>query len=141
MRAASEVGGRHQGDGRPLIPAMRVVAFASLALTAIGFGDFYLAAQNTADYSPWTINPPMSAAFLGAGYGAGVVLFVQGRAGAAVGAPRLAIITVWGFTVVTLIATLMHRGNSTSMRAARSVASRHGCGSPCTSGFRRSSAC
>jgi hypothetical protein len=95
-------------DGRPLLPAMRVAAYASMVLAAVGFFDFYVAADSTADYSPWTINPPMSAAFLGAGYAAGFVLFLQAIRERLWVRTRIAFLTVWEFTVFSLIATLMH---------------------------------
>jgi hypothetical protein len=87
---------------------MRVVAYVSLALTAIAFVDLYIAADQTADRAPWTINPPLSAAFLGAGYGAGFVLFLQTIRERLWVRSRIAFVTVWEFTVFILIATLMH---------------------------------
>src|SRR5690349_22833 len=61
---------------RRLLPAMRVLLIAFCMLTALGFGSLYLLAGNTANTFAWTIQPPLTAAFLGAGYGAGFVLSV-----------------------------------------------------------------
>ena len=87
---------------------MKVVFFASLTLTFIGFVDLFVLANHTEDYSPWTINAALSAAFLGAGYGAGVVLFLQATRDRTWVRTRLAILTVWEFTIFTGIATLLH---------------------------------
>jgi hypothetical protein len=95
-------------EGRPLIPAMRAMVFVSLALTAIAFVDLFVGAGRTADNAPWTVNPPLTAAFLGAGFGAGFVLFLLAARERVWVNARVAIVTVWEFTVVILIATLMH---------------------------------
>ncbi len=88
---------------------MRVVFYASLILTFIGFVDLYVSATRTADYSPWTIIPALTAAFLGAGFGAGFVLFLLAIRERAWVRMRIVLLTVWEFTVFMLIATLLHR--------------------------------
>ena len=89
--------------------AIKRAGLASLALTFIGFLNLYVFADRTADFAPWTINPPLTAAFLGAGFGAGFILFllvIRERAWARI---RIVMLTVWEFTVFMLIATLLHR--------------------------------
>lgn len=79
------------------------------ALTALAVIALWVGADRTADVFAWTIRPPLSAAFLGAGYGAGCVLVIamlrDGR-WAAAGGPWL---TIWVFTLFTLLATVLHR--------------------------------
>ena len=93
---------------RQLTGPLKVVAYVSLALTAVAFVNLYLFADHTDDYGPWTITPPMSAAFLGAGYGAGFVLFLVALRDHNWARARIGVITVWFFTVFILVATLMH---------------------------------
>lgn len=66
-------------------------------------------AEHTDEWFAWTIRPPLTAAFLGGGYGAGflmVVLAVRSRAWAHA---RVPVVTVVVFTALTLVATLLHR--------------------------------
>jgi hypothetical protein len=96
-------------EPRALTTPMRVVFFASLILTFIGFVNLYVFANRTEDFSPWTIKPALSAAFLGAGFGAGFVLFLVAMRERSWVRTRIVIVTVWEFTVFMLIATLLHR--------------------------------
>jgi hypothetical protein len=65
-------------------------------------------AEQTELYFSWTVNPPLTAAFLGAGYGSSFVLefFAARRKNWA--EARLAVPSVLVFTALTLIATLIH---------------------------------
>jgi hypothetical protein len=104
---------------------MSIVFVTSLILTVVGFVDLYVLADRTEDYSPWTIKPPLSAAFLGAGFAAGFVLFFLSSRDRSWARARIAITTVWEFTLLTLIATLLHldkfhldKGNAAARAAA-----------------------
>jgi hypothetical protein len=93
---------------RRLTGPLKVIAYVSLVLTAIAFVNLYVFADRTNDFGPWTITPAMSAAFLGAGYGAGFVLFLVALRDGNWARARIGVVTVWLFTVLILIATLRH---------------------------------
>lgn len=87
---------------------MRGLLMAFCVLTALGFGSLFVLSGNTDRTFAWTIAPPLTAAFLGAGYGAGFVLSVLAlRDGVWVRA-RLPVYTVLAFVVLSLIPTLIH---------------------------------
>jgi hypothetical protein len=95
-------------DAHGLLQATRGLLIASTVLTGLGFGALYLLAENTANSFAWTIQPPLTAAFLGAGYGAGLVLVVLAlRDGRWVHA-RLPLYTILVFVGLTLVPTLLH---------------------------------
>src|SRR3954464_14979986 len=97
---------------RRLLPAMRGLLMAFCVLTALGFGSLFVLSGNTDRTFAWTIAPPLTAAFLGAGYGAGFVLSVLAlRDGVWVRA-RLPVYTVLAFVVLSLIPTLIHLDRS-----------------------------
>ena len=107
MHAASATTARPV-DAHGLLPATRYLLIASTVLTGLGFGALYLLAENTASTFAWTIQPPLTAAFLGAGYGAGLVLVVLAlRDGRWVHA-RLPLYTILVFVGLTVVPTLLH---------------------------------
>jgi hypothetical protein len=68
----------------------------------------YFFSEKTDVYFSWTINPPLTAAFLGAGYLASFVIeFLSAREKIWARA-RTAVPGVWAFTFLTLIVTLIH---------------------------------
>jgi hypothetical protein len=79
-----------------------------LALTLLSALSLYVAAQETERLFAWTINPPLSAAFLGAGYASGFVLIVLTMRERIWARARIAYATVCVFVWVTLLATLLH---------------------------------
>ncbi len=93
---------------RPLRPDMRWwLWFDSFLVLSAGVQLFVLTEQ-TANYFAWTINPPMTAAFLGACYWGGLVLvFLSARERLWANA-RTSVPGIWLFTLLTLLATLMH---------------------------------
>ena len=72
--------GTSAADVRPMVPGVRTAYRAASLLTlAGGFLAFVLAGQ-TEDWFAWTINPDLSAAFIGAGYwGTAVAAFLASR--------------------------------------------------------------
>lgn len=62
----------------------------------------------TAEWFAWTVNPPMTAVFLGAAYWASAGLEVTGARSMSWGSARLAVIPVFIFTTLTLAVTLIH---------------------------------
>ena len=93
---------------RPTTTAMRrMLAVAAVLVFAIGL-PLYLLPDRTETLFSWTVSPPLTAAFLGAGYLAAVpVEYLASRkrtwADARIGVPA-----VWVFTTLTLILTLRH---------------------------------
>lgn len=93
---------------RPLLSAMRVLLGAFAVLTALGTGALFVLAETTEKTFAWTIQPPLTAAFLGAGYGAGFVLVVLSMRAGRWADVRLPVLTIFVFVVLTLVATLVH---------------------------------
>ncbi|MCJ7703378.1 MAG: hypothetical protein MUO62_17475, partial [Anaerolineales bacterium] len=87
---------------------MRAILYiASFLVLAVGIS-LYLLSGKTEVYFSWTINPPLTAAFLGAGYLASFLLeFLSARESVWTRA-RPAVPGVWAFTFLTLIITLIH---------------------------------
>lgn len=87
---------------------MRRMLYAASVLVLIAGIQTYVLSSDTEDFFAWTIGIPLTAAFLGAGYLASMVLeFVVARERAWANA-RSTVPAVWTFTTLTLIATLLH---------------------------------
>jgi MFS family permease len=93
---------------RRTLPGMRVLLGAFAVLTALATGALYVLAETTAETFAWTIEPPLTAAFIGAGYAAGFVLVVLSLRDPVWAHSRVAVLTIFGFVVLTLAATLLH---------------------------------
>lgn len=78
------------------------------ALTAAGFVSLLVLAPATSAYFAWTIQPPLTAAFLGAGYGAGFLLSILCLRAPDWAQVRLPFVTVTVFTWFTTVATALH---------------------------------
>lgn len=87
---------------------IRIILYiASILVLSVGIS-LYLLSAKTDVYFSWTINPPLTAAFLGAGYLSSFLLeFLSGRERIWARA-RPAVPGVWVFTFLTLIVTLLH---------------------------------
>ena len=87
---------------------IRIILYvASFLVLTVGFS-LYLLSEKTDVYFSWTINPPLTAAFLGAGYLAAFLMeFLSARESIWARA-RLAVPGVFAFTFLTLIVTLVH---------------------------------
>lgn len=87
---------------------MRLVLYvAGILVLAVSISLYFLP-EKTDTYFSWTINPPLTAAFLGAGYLASFFLeFLSARERLWARA-RTAVPAVWTFTFLTLIVTLVH---------------------------------
>src|SRR5437879_216563 len=64
--------------------------------------------EQTATYSAWTIVLPITGAFLGASYWAAVPVEVIAARQSSWANARVAVPAIWLFTVLTLVATLLH---------------------------------
>ncbi|WP_448626616.1 hypothetical protein [Geodermatophilus sp. URMC 64] len=93
---------------RRVSPGMRVLLIAFCVLTALATVALFVMAERTADFFAWTIQPPLTAAFLGAGYAAGFVLVVLSLRDPVWVDSRVAVLTILAFVVLTLTATLIH---------------------------------
>lgn len=85
----------------------RLLIVASILVFLAGFQLFILT-QQTEQYFAWTIQPPLTAAFLGAGYWAAFLLELLASRERVWARARLAVPSVFAFTMLTLVATLMH---------------------------------
>lgn len=107
-------GGETEAEGplhpgaRPLTAGMRwLLVVASLLVFTIGIPLFLLSEQ-TDRYFAWSISLPLTAAFLGAGYWSSFFIeFVASRERVWANS-RVAVPAVFVFTVLTLVATLIH---------------------------------
>jgi hypothetical protein len=86
----------------------RVLLVAFIGLTLVATNQLFLLSGRTATLFSWTIQPPMSAAFLGASYAAGCVLSVLALRTRSWRDARTPLVTVLVFAVLTLVATLLH---------------------------------
>lgn len=92
----------------PMLRPTRVLLVGFGALTALAVAALFIRPETTDRFFAWTIQPPLSAAFLGAAYAAGCTLVVLSLRATAWAHARAAIVTILAFTVLTLVATLAH---------------------------------
>ena len=91
-----------------VLGGMRRMLMIASVLVFISGTQTFVFAERTAELFAWTVNPPITAAFLGAGYWAsGVVEFLASRKRVWAEA-RVAVPAMWLFTLLTTIATLLH---------------------------------
>ena len=87
---------------------MRTVLYvASILVLAVSISLYFLPGR-TDTYFSWTINPPLTAAFLGAGYLASFILEILSARERVWANARVAVPAVWVFTFLTLLVTLVH---------------------------------
>ncbi len=92
----------------PVLRPMRAVLVAFGVLTFLAVAALLVRPETTDRFFAWTIRPPLTAAFLGAAYLAGCTLVVLSLRATAWVYARAAIVTFTVFTVLTLLATLVH---------------------------------
>jgi hypothetical protein len=96
-------------DGpRRLTTTLRVVLVVFLALAGLAFILLYLRSGHTDKEFAWTIRPEITAAFLGAGYGAGCVLVAASLRRRPWAEVRVGIGIVLLFSAMILVTTLLH---------------------------------
>lgn len=98
-------------SGSELAPGTRMLLEAFAILTLLAFISLFLGSELTDRYFAWTINPPLTAAFLGASYAAGCALVLLSRQAGRWPSARPGYLTVLVFVLFTLVATLMHLAN------------------------------
>jgi hypothetical protein len=96
------------GRFRALSRGMRMLLTIAGALVLLAGLQLFVFPGRTDEFFAWTIDVPLTAAFLGAGYGASVALeWLAAREGLWANA-RIAVPSVFVFTSLTLVATLVH---------------------------------
>jgi hypothetical protein len=85
----------------------RLLLVAALLVFLAGF-QLFVFPRRTADWFAWTIQPPMTAVFLGAAYWSSAVLEVAGAMATGWHRSRVAVGSVLVFTTLTLVVTLVH---------------------------------
>ena len=93
---------------RRLHSGMRFLLGAFAVLTALATVALFVLAETTEETFAWTIEPPLTAAFIGAGYAAGFVLVVLCLRDPVWVHSRVPVLTIFVFVVLTLAATLLH---------------------------------
>ncbi|CCH90463.1 conserved membrane protein of unknown function [Modestobacter italicus] len=100
---------REQDDHvRTLRPEMRALLAVFCVLTALATLALFVLSSATDEFFAWTIAPPLTAALMGAGYAAGFLLVALSLRDPVWAHSRLPVLTILAFTVITLIATLVH---------------------------------
>jgi hypothetical protein len=87
---------------------MRLVLSVAAVLVFLAGLQLFLFPTRTADWFAWTIDVPMTAAFLGAAYWSSAVLEVAGARSTTWGRARLTVWPVLVFTSLTFVVTLVH---------------------------------
>lgn len=95
-------------EGQELPPVLRWLFLVGALLAFIAGVQLFLLSNQTDMYFAWTIQPPLTAAFLGAFFWASASLFVLSAREQGWAATRIAFITIFPFTLLMLIATLVH---------------------------------
>ena len=93
---------------RQLVPGMRRLLYVAAVLVLLAGFQLFVFSQRTATYFAWTIANPLGAAFLGGGYWASVSIEALAARQRIWANARIAVPTVFVFTVLTLVATLLH---------------------------------
>ncbi|GAA1766995.1 hypothetical protein [Kocuria aegyptia] len=99
---------RSPADAAPLVPSMRRLLRTAAFLVFLAGLLLYVFPLRTAEWFAWTIDPPMTAVFLGAAYWSSAVLEVAGARSAGWDRAKLAVWPVFVFTALTLGVTLLH---------------------------------
>ena len=92
----------------PVLRSMRALLGVFGVLTFLGVAALFVRPDTTEEFFAWTIRPPLTAAFLGAAYLAGCTLVLLSLRASAWVHARASIATILVFTVLTLVATLVH---------------------------------
>jgi len=87
---------------------MRILLGAFAVLTALATVALFVLSKSTDETFAWTIDPPLTAAFIGSGYAAGFVLVVLCLRDPLWVHSRLPVLTILVFVVLTTAATLIH---------------------------------
>ena len=95
---------------KPLVPGMRVLLYVAAVLVLLAGFQLFVFTDRTATFFAWTVLNPLAAAFLGGGYWASVSFEALAARQRIWANGRVAVPTVLVFTLLTLVATLLHLG-------------------------------
>ena len=110
-RSSAAAGGPRAARGlRPLVPGMHRLLFTAAVLVLLAGIQLFVFTGRTDRFFAFTITSPLSAAFLGAGYGAAVAIEALAGRQRLWASARIAVPAVFVFTVLTLAVTLTHLG-------------------------------
>ena len=98
----------HEVEESPVAPAVRILLFVAAALVFLAGVQLFVFPLRTDEYFAWTIASPMTAVFLGAAYWSAVGLEVAAARAEGWAGARIALPTVFVFTALTLVVTLIH---------------------------------
>src|SRR5207247_10965912 len=102
-----DIAGPGAGGVRPLTTGLRRLLYVASGLVALAGFQLFVLTDHTDRYFSWTIQPGLTAAFLGAGYTASFFFeFLSARRRAWADA-RHSVLTVLVFTMLTEIDTLL----------------------------------
>jgi hypothetical protein len=93
---------------RPLVPGMRWLLYTAAVLVLLAGFQLFVFTERSDTFFAWTILNPLAAAFLGAAYWASVAIEVLAGRQRVWANARIAVPTVLIFTVLTLVASLLH---------------------------------
>lgn len=98
----------HNTDLKKTTSGIQIILYiASFLVLSVGLS-LYLLSQKTDTYFSWTINPPLTAAFLGAGYLASFLTELLAARESIWARARIAVPGVLVFTILTSIVTFIH---------------------------------
>lgn len=93
---------------KPLTGGMRTLLYTAALLVFLAGVQLFVFPERTERYFAWTIEPPLTAAFLGASYWSSVAFELTAARQRGWAQARIAVPTVFVFTVLTLVVTLVH---------------------------------
>ena len=93
---------------RQVLPGMRWMLYIASGLVFLVGIQLFVFPERTDRYFAWTIQPPLTAAFLGAAYWASFLLELLAARQRAWAHARIALPAVLAFTALTLVVTLVH---------------------------------
>jgi len=94
---------------KSLAPGMRALLVTAAVLVFLAGVQLYAFPLRTETYFAWTVLPPLTAVFLGASYWSSMVFEASASQARSWAEARVSVPTVFIFTTLTLIATLVHR--------------------------------
>ncbi|NOJ59589.1 hypothetical protein [Arthrobacter sp. 260] len=96
------------GEVTAVIPAMRRLLYVAAFLVFLAGLVLFVFPLRTAEWFAWTVDPPMTAVFLGAAYWSAAGLEIAGARSMSWDSAKLAVWPVFIFTTLTLGVTLLH---------------------------------
>lgn len=93
---------------RPLSPGMRLLLLLASGLVYVAGFQLFILTQTTDRFFAWTVEPPLTAAFLGAAYWSSCILEYLASRERAWARARVAVPAVLLFTALTFVVTLLH---------------------------------